>query len=127
MHLFRRARNDEDTPGDAVLDDAEFERQVRHQWPLYENLRWYAWSGDDIVRAHWRRQGVATKLLRPVLDLMRERNKTVATFDTSVSYGHAFLTAIGATLKHRQIESRAPLSGLDWATLEVPEPTCHAQ
>lgn len=145
VHLFRRARNDEDTPGDLVLDDAESERQLRHSWPLYENLRWYAWSGDDIagvvgvgfrrentasyddhapylyasggVHAHWRRQGVAAKLLRPVLDLMQQRNKTVATFDTSVPDGHAFLAAIGATLKHRQIENRAPFSGLDWEML----------
>ena len=42
VHAFRRARNAEDTPGEPVPEDAEFERQLRHSWPLYEDRRWYA-------------------------------------------------------------------------------------
>ena len=146
VHVFRYARNEEDTPGEALFDEAEFERQTRHQWPLYEERRWYAWAGDEIagvigasfrrggtanydihaphlyawcsVRKHQRRRRFATGLLRPLLNFMDERNKTLATLDTSTSDGEAFLSAVGATLKQRSIENRAPFDGLDWAKLD---------
>ena len=145
VHVFRRARNEEDTPDEPVPEDGEFERQTRHRWPLYENRRWYAWAGDEIagtiganfrregtadyddyaaylygwcgVSTHRRRQGIATDLLRPLRNFMHERNKSVATFETSLPDGHAFLTAIGGALKHEQIESRAPAANVDWAML----------
>jgi RimJ/RimL family protein N-acetyltransferase len=145
VHAFRRIRAEEDLPGEPVLDDAEFERELREVWPLYEFRRWYAWLGDEIVgvvgasfrrtgtadyevhapyvygwcgvQAALRRRGVATKLLRPFLDFMRDRNKTIATFDTTNSDGDAFLAAIGAVLKLRQIENRAPFGAMDWAML----------
>jgi GNAT superfamily N-acetyltransferase len=145
VHVFRRARNEEDTPDEPVPEDAEFERQTRHRWPLHENRRWHAWAGDEIagvigwsfrreatadyddyaaylygwcgVRTHRRRQGIATDLLRPLRNFMRERNKFVATFETSLPDGHRFLTAIGGAMKHEQIESRAPATNVDWAML----------
>ena len=145
VHVFRRIRAEEDTPGEPVFDDAEFERTTREVWPLYENRRWYAWVGNEIagnvgasfrregtadyqvhapyvydwcgVRARQRRRGIAMKLLRPLLNFMQERNKTIATFDTHVADGNAFLAAIGAVLKHRQIENRAPFGAMDWAML----------
>jgi GNAT superfamily N-acetyltransferase len=126
VHVFRRARNEEDTPDEPVPEDAEFERETRHRWALYENRRWYAWAGDEIagiigssfrregtadyddyaaylygwcgVRTHRRGQGIATDLLRPLRNFMHERNKSVATFETSLPDGHAFLTAIGGAL-----------------------------
>jgi RimJ/RimL family protein N-acetyltransferase len=145
VHVFRRARNAEDTPDEPVDEDAEFERQARHRWPLSESRRWYAWAGGEIagvigasfrregtadysdyaahlygwcgVRMHRRRQGIATHLLRPLLEFMRERNKSIATFSTPLADGHAFLTAIGAALKHEQIENRARTDKVDWAML----------
>ena len=146
VHVFRNARNEEDTPGETLLADAEFERQLCHYWPLYEDYRWYAWIGTEIagvvgassrregtadydihapylfawcsVRKQRRRQKIATGLLRPLLNFMQERTKTLATFETLIPEGDAFLTAIGATLKHREIENRAAFDGLDWAKLE---------
>jgi RimJ/RimL family protein N-acetyltransferase len=145
IHAFRRLRAEEDIPGEPILDDAEFEREVCKDWPLYEFRRWYAWTEDEIagvvgasfrragtadyevhapyvygwggVRLRQRRRGVATNLLRPFLDFMRERNKTIATFDTTLTDGDAFLVAIGAVLKLRQIENRAPFGAMDWAML----------
>jgi RimJ/RimL family protein N-acetyltransferase len=145
VHVFRRIRSEEDTPGEPVLDDAEFERRTREVWPSYENRRWYAWVGNEIagnvgasfrregtadyevhapyaygwcgVRARQRRRGIATELLRPLLNLMQERAKTIATFDAFIPDGNAFLVAIGAVLKHRQIENRAPFDAMDWAML----------
>src|SRR5271170_7756507 len=143
VHVFRRARNEEDTPDEPLPEDAEFERQTRHRWPLYDSRRWHAWAGEEIagiigstfrregtadyndyaaylygwcgVRTHQRRQGIATDLLRPLRNFMHERHKSVATFETSAPDGHAFLTAIGGALKHEQIESRAPAANVDWA------------
>jgi RimJ/RimL family protein N-acetyltransferase len=145
VHVFRRIRAEEDIPGEPILEDAEFEREVREVWPLYEFRRWYAWAADEIVgvagasvrrqgtadygihapyvygwggvRVCLRRRGVAAELLRPFRDFMRERNKTIATFNTTIPDGDAFLVAIGAVLKHRQIENRAPFDTLDWAML----------
>lgn len=145
FHAYRRARNREERPDESDLTDAEFEHFACRQWPLYENLRWAAWSGESIVgvggaslrregtqdyEAHaphvevwggvlepWRRRGIATALLRPLHDLMRRRGKTLATLSTSSPDGDAFLLAIGATAKHLQIENRALVSGLDWDML----------
>lgn len=145
VHVFRRIRREEDTPGEPILDDAEFERATRQMWPLYEERRWYAWIESEMVgnigvsfrregtadyavyapyayvwcgvRARHRRLGIATALPRPLLTLMQERNKTIATFETSIPEGHAFFVAIGAVLKHRQIENRASFRAMDWAML----------
>jgi GNAT superfamily N-acetyltransferase len=145
VHAFRRARNEEDTPGEPIPDDAEFERELRQRWPLYDNRRWYVWDGAGIVgvvgtafrrpetvdfkshapyayawggvREHRRRQGIGTDLLRPLLGFMRQNAKEIATFDTSTPSGEAFLTALGATLKHTAIENRAAFDQLDWDML----------
>src|SRR5262249_44623002 len=103
FHAFRRRRDAEDNPGEPVVADAEFEHAARRHWPLFENCRLiarkdgaiagsigysirragspdyeahapflYAWGG--VLSAH-RRQGIATALLRPVLDFMQENGK----------------------------------------------------
>jgi GNAT superfamily N-acetyltransferase len=145
LHAYRRVRAEEETPGEPILDDAEFERTLHELRPLSEGRRWYAWAGAEIagnigatfrregtadyelhapyvhgwggVRADRRRRGVATDLLLPFLDFMRERDKTIATFNTLDSQGDAFLVAIGAVLKHREIENRAPFGAMDWDML----------
>jgi RimJ/RimL family protein N-acetyltransferase len=145
IHVFRRIRAEEDIPGEIILDDKEFEREALQVWPLYELRRWFAWEGDTIVgvvgaslrragtadyqlhapyiygwggvRMHERRHGVATNLLGSFLGFMRERNKTIATFDTHVPDGHAFLAAIGGGQKLNQIENRARFDTMDWAML----------
>ena len=39
LHAFRRARHAEDHPGEPVLPDADFERELRLQRPLGESRR----------------------------------------------------------------------------------------
>jgi len=73
-----------------------------------------AWGG--VLRPH-RRRGVASTLLRALLALMEMHCKSVATIKTHLPDGHAFLQAIGAVEKHRSVENRMPLAGLDWQML----------
>lgn len=145
VHEFRRIRDKEDNPGEPIPDDAEFELLARQGLPSHENHCWYAWLGNEVagvlsmnfrregtadydshapylytwggVRTNRRRQYIATELLHPLLKLMRERNKSIATIEASGPEGNAFLTAIGAVLKHRHIESRAPFADMDWDLL----------
>ena len=144
FHAFRRARADEDDPG-AVLSDAEFEHDARRQGPFWDNCRVVAVASGEVVgvvglgfrrqgtadyaefarllrvwggvRRDWRRRGVGSALLRPVLAFMRERGKAVATLWAEQTEGHAFLTAIGAVQKQLEVENRLLLAGLDWDTL----------
>ena len=145
FHAFRRRRCAEDDPGDPVPEDAEVEHDARTRWPHWGYRRVLAWDAGQVVgsatmsfrRLHtpdyadyapftriwggvlqpWRRRGVATALLRPVLATMRAHGKTVATFWTSQPDGHAFLAATGAELRNRSVENRLPLAGLDWPAL----------
>ncbi len=145
FHAFRRARAEEDDPGEPVLSDAEFEHDTRRQWPSWENRRVVAVVAREIVgsvglgfrrqgtedyadfapflrvwggvRRDRRRQGIGTALLRPVLAFMRERGKTVATLSVHQPEGYAFLSAIGAVQKQLEVENRLPLAGLDWIRL----------
>jgi GNAT superfamily N-acetyltransferase len=143
--VCRRAQAAEDEPGEPILTDPEFEHDARRQWPLYDNRRVVAWHGGAIVgiagfwfrredapdygayapfvqvwggvRQPWRRRGIATALLRPVLAFMQERGKTIATLGTHLPAGRAFLAAIGAAEKHRSIVNRVTLAELDWDEL----------
>ena len=145
FHAFRRARAEEDDPGEPVLSDAEFEHDTRRQWPSWENRRVLAVAAGEVigsvglgfrrqgtedyadfapflrvwggVRRDWRRQGAGTALLRPVLAFMRDRGKTVATLGARQPEGHAFLAAIGAVQRQLEVENRLPFAGLDWARL----------
>ena len=145
LHVFRRACAAEDDPSEPVLSDADVEHNMRRRWPFWENRRVLAMAdgqavgsagmnfrraGTDDYAAHapfvfvwggvrqgWRRRGVATALLRPVLAFMHERDKATATFEAARPAGQAFLAAIGATPKLRSVENRLGLAGLDWDEL----------
>jgi GNAT superfamily N-acetyltransferase len=141
-HAHRRARAEEDDPGEPVPADADFEHDARRHWPLHRSWRlvarldgqlvgsvgfWfrreatpdfaayapfmYAWGG---VQRAWRRRGVATALLRGMLAFMRPHEKTTATIGTHLPEGQAFLAAVGAVEKNRNVSNRLDFSALDW-------------
>ncbi len=145
FHAYRRIRNEEDDPGEPLLSDAECEHVMRRRWPLNESRRMVAihagaiigsvgltfrrpeaadcgahapflWMWGGVVQP-WRRQGVAAALLRPALALMQADGRTTASLSAEVPDGHAFLHAIGAVQKHRDVQNRLDLAGLDWAEL----------
>ncbi|MBR0641615.1 GNAT family N-acetyltransferase [Plastoroseomonas hellenica] len=145
FHDFRHARAAEDETDEPLPSDAEFEQEARRAWPLHENRRHIALHGAEVVgvlgyafrrpgtpdaaefapHAHawggvlrpWRRQGIATALLRPLLAFLDERGKTTVTVAARRPEGHAFLGAIGAVEKQRVVENRLSLDALDWAEL----------
>ena len=144
-HEFRRARAEEDEPGEPIPSDADTEHDLRQHWPLFANQRFFAHRAGRLIgllgvgwrrpesegaEAHapfihaWggvlaaeRRQGVGTALLMPLAGLMRAQGKTTLTCSTTRPDGNAFLAAIGATLKHRSAENRLAFAGLDWGML----------
>jgi RimJ/RimL family protein N-acetyltransferase len=145
LHAFRRQVAEEDSPGEPMLDDADFEYNARHHWPLQQNHRILARCDGKIVgnlgfsvrregtqdydefarflgawggvlRAH-RRRGIATALLHPLLAFMQDHGKTIVSFGTHVPDGHGFLAAIGAREHYRAIENRMEFAGRDWNQL----------
>lgn len=144
-HTFRRRRAEEEEPGEPVPEDADFEHDLRRRGPLYQNHRlialadgklvglagfgfrrpdapnaeeyapfMYAWGG---VLTAWRRHGIATGLLRATHDFMGERGKTIMTIGAHLPEGHAFLAAIGAVEKNRNVVNRLAFERLDWEEL----------
>ncbi len=142
LHHFRRQRLDEDTPGEPIYPDADFEADVRRAWPMWENRRLMAWRGTTIlgnaghsfrrpgspgyedhatylnlwggVLTPFRRHGIATALLRATLPFIDAMGKTTISLGTFLPSGHAFATALGFEEKHRSIENRLDLATLDW-------------
>jgi len=128
-----------------VLSDADVEHWHRRRWPFWESQRVLAVADGQVVgsagmnfrregtedyaahapfvfvwggvRQGWRRRGVATALLRPVLAFMQDRAKATATFEAALPEGQAFLAAIGAAPKLRSVENRLGFAGLDWDEL----------
>lgn len=145
-HAFRRVRMAEDAPSDPIESDAHFEDNVTRAWTLYENGRFHAWAGEEIVATlgfeyrrpdtpnyedyakhvsvwggvlrPWRRQGIATRLLAELPPILAELDKSIVTIWTQQADGHAFLTAIGAEARHRHIQNRLQLSDVDWHEIE---------
>jgi GNAT superfamily N-acetyltransferase len=145
-HRFRRLRAEAEEPGEPVPDDADFEHDLRRRGPLYENHRLLAWADDAVVGMlgfgcrredapdseafapfvygwggvlpSWRRQGVATALLRGLLGFMQERGKRILTVGTHLPEGRAFLAAIGAVEKNRNVVNRLALDRLDWGEVD---------
>ncbi len=141
FHRYRRLRDEELHPGEPQAADADFEHDARRPMPFFEAERFVAREGDELVgniilwrrrpdapnsepfalhaeawlgvlAAH-RRRGIGSRLLVPLLAFMRAHGKTVATMNTFYPPGHAFLEASGAVLKHRVVENRMRIDGLD--------------
>jgi GNAT superfamily N-acetyltransferase len=145
-HAFRRARAAEDNPGEPVESDADFEANVSRSWPLYQEARFHAWAGNEIVamlgysyrrpgtpdyQVHakhisvwssvllpWRRQGIATRLLAELPSILTELDKSIVTIWTREPDGHAFLTTIGAEARHHHVENRLQLTQVDWDEMD---------
>ncbi len=147
FHACRRAIDEELAPGDPVLSNEETQIEMLRPDPLRDVRRWVAVIGEEIigfaraslrcpetpnaaehaphlhaggaVRAEARRLGAGTLLLREVLGLMHELDKTVLTVHTHTAPGHAFPTHAGAVAKHSAMESRAVLARIDCPRLRV--------
>lgn len=145
LHAFIHARCREDDPGEPVLPDAEFEHNARRQWPFRQVCRILAVQDGAVVGSvalsvrregtddyaafapfviawggvlrSWRRQGVATALLHPLVAFMQDHGKTTATLHARGPEARAFLAAIGAEQKQLEVENRLLFAGLDWAEL----------
>lgn len=143
---YWRLRAAEDFPGDPITPDADTRHNVLQPNALYVFHRVLAVGGNGefigsvsasfrcegtpgheafapfleawggVLRPH-RRRGVASALLRALLALMEAHGKSVATIKTHQPEGRAFLQAIGAVEKHRSVENRMALAGLDWQML----------
>jgi len=140
---LRRARAEEDDPGETLPSDDDFKNELRRHRPLFESRRFVAMAGDAVagmigvgfrrqgtadyadyapycdawggVLLPWRRQGVGSALLRPLVDFMTERGKARVTIDARGPEAHAFLTAVGAEARHVMLRNRLDLGGLDLA------------
>ena len=145
FHVFRRTRSREDDPGEPSQPDADFEHNARREWPFWKTSRTLALNDGLIVGSialsvrregtedyaafapfvtawggvlqSWRRQGVATALLRPMLAFMQLNGKATATFHARSPDAHAFLAAIGGLQKQLEVENRLWFAGLDWTEL----------
>lgn len=144
-HRFRRIISAELWPDDPILRDEETQTEMREASPLWDTRRWMALSGGEVVGsvgvgfrkpgtpnaadhapylgcrgsvlADRRRQGIGTRLLCEVHDLMRALDKTVLSMSAHTVAGQAFLAHVGAIAKHSFVENRADLSQLDWSRL----------
>ena len=145
FHAYRRARLEEDFPGEPAVPDAELERDLRRHDPLTESRRILAvrdgalvgnltlsfrregspgcedyapfvYVWGGVLRAH-RRQGIGRALVAALLSFMQEQGKTLSTMKVHLPESHAFMAAIGATQNYRSIENRLRFDGLDWKEL----------
>ncbi|MDQ0590161.1 GNAT family N-acetyltransferase [Variovorax paradoxus] len=142
---YRRIRDEELHPGEPQANDADFEHAARRRMPFHDAWRFVALDDGELagnlmvwarrpgtpgsedfaphldvwlgVLAAYRRRGIASRMLRSLLSFMRERGKTLATMNTHLAEGHAFLAATGAVLKHRVVENRMRIDNLEWDTL----------
>jgi len=145
LHAYRRARQQEDFPGEPLPPEADFEQQLMQWHPLYQTLRIVASRGDvnvgnlilgfrregspgweehtafvDVsggVLAGLRRQGTGTALMAALQTFMQGSGRTMATLKVHMPDGHAFMAAMGAKEKYRSVENRLALDGLCWEEL----------
>ena len=133
-------------PEDPVQPDAEVEARMKKPNP-YDQQHWYVMERDGVpvsslsgegvlpanpeyetnkhlfwadiyVRPDARRQGIASRWLPVVLDVMAAHGSTVVGFFAETDSGHEFLKWMGAAAKLTDIESRLKMSELDWAMAE---------
>lgn len=145
LHTYRRARQEEDHPGEPAMSNAEFEHDLRLRRPLHESQRIMALrdgefvgnlilgfrrpgspGGEDYapfvdvwggVLSPHRRQGAGKALLGELLSFMQGSGKTMATMKVHTPDGHAFMAAIGARCNYRSAENRLSFDALDWNEL----------
>lgn len=146
FHELRRLREIESRPDDPIEPDLEVELQMKKDNP-FELHEYYEISQGDVmlgwfggesvtpanpeyetnkhlywlhayVRPDQRRRGVATLLLPVLTKLMDRHGSTIAGMSAEQDSGHGFLRWLGAEPKMTEIESRLPLSEVDWPMLE---------
>jgi GNAT superfamily N-acetyltransferase len=147
MHPHRRTISAELHPDVPMLNDGEWESEMRGTNPLWETRRWIALDGPDAadtasawfrragtpdpgahvsflncygsVSAPARRKGVGTLLLQEIRALMHTLDRTVLTVSAHTDPRHAFLMHFGAVAKHSMLEYRASLAGLAAQSAQV--------
>lgn len=145
-HELRRMRDEERRPDDPVQPDAEVEARMKKPNP-YDQQHWYVMERDGVavsllfgegvlpanpeyetnkhlfwadiyVRPDARRQGVASRWLPVLADLMAARGASVVGLSAESDAAHGFLKWLGAEPKLTDIESRLKLAEMDWAMAE---------
>jgi GNAT superfamily N-acetyltransferase len=145
LHAYRRARHQEDHPGEPLSPEADFEHELMQPHPLFDARRLMAvrdgvYVGNLLlgfrrdaspgcedhaafvdagggVLAGLRRQGIGTALLAALQDFMQDSGRTVATLKVHRPEGHVFMSVIGAHEKYRSVENRLAMDRLPWGDL----------
>jgi GNAT superfamily N-acetyltransferase len=146
FHVLRRMEEEERRPDDPVQPDDEVEARMKKPNPYDKEYRFEisrggtmlsSLSGETVtprnpeyetnkhlfwaeiyVRPELRRQGIASRWLPVIVDLMDRHGCTVVGFFAETEAAHGFLKWMGAAPKLSEIESRLKLSELDWAMVE---------
>lgn len=145
-HAFRRLRQQESRPEDALRPDDLEERWLKRASPFdfryryevvedgkmkglvsgltakpgnpaYDSNKHLFWA-DLYVRPDARRKGVASSMLPVLLELMDAHECTVLGIGTEHPAGHAFLESVGAEARFTGAENRLRLADVDWPTVE---------
>ena len=142
MHAFRRARSEENAPGDPITPDTQVEDQWRKPSPDWWERDAVVWDGDRIVGHYsargtkpgttdfaanghlmfsgggvlgtWRRKGIGRLMLRRALTDMDDAGARVLTTHSHEPDGQAFLEAHGAKVVEVERYSRLDWAGIDW-------------
>ena len=146
FHELRRRHEKERRPDDPIQPDEEVEVRMKKENPFdkqhfyemtrdgeivssfsgetvtprnpeYETNKHLFWA-DVYVRPEDRRQGIASRWLPVIVDVMDTHGCTVLGFFAENDAAHGFLRSIGAEPKLNSIESRLKLSEVDWAMVE---------
>jgi GNAT superfamily N-acetyltransferase len=141
FHAVRRVLFVEDAPERRIPGDEHVEKHHRLDAdPQWQSRWWLAFEGDlpvgrlqvatrhgedpgryagrvfvfgGVVPSH-RRQGIATRMARHLLALMRDENHLRAVFPlSSVALGGPFLERLGAQLLYREVDNRLLLAHSD--------------
>ena len=146
FHAYRRARADEEAPGDPITPDARFEAQWRKPSPDWWERDVVVWEGDRIVGSYsaegpkphtvdfaanghlifvgggvlgpWRRQGIGRAMLRRALADMDDAGARVLTTHSHEPDGQAFLAAHGVRVVSVLRYSRLDWTEIDWGQVD---------
>jgi mycothiol synthase len=146
FHELRRMHEKERRPDDPIQPDEEVEARMKKGNP-FDQQYWYvmerdgvavsSFSGETVtprnaeyetnkhlfwadlfVRPEARRQGIASRWLPVIVEVMEKHGCTVLGFYAEDEPGHEFLRWMGAAPKLNDIESRLKLAELDWKMVE---------